>query len=44
MPNASSNLAIGTFVLWLLLMWRAYQGQEWEVPFAGPMARKLAAS
>ena len=35
------GLSVGTFVLWLLLMWRAYQGEEWEVPVAGEMARKL---
>lgn len=35
-------LGIGSFVLWILLMWRAYQGHEWELPFAGDMARKLA--
>jgi uncharacterized membrane protein len=35
------GLAAGTFVLWLLLMWRAFQGEEWELPVAGEMARKL---
>jgi uncharacterized membrane protein len=35
------GLAVGTFVLWLLLMWQAYQGEEWELPMAGGMARKL---
>ena len=35
------GLAAGTFVLWLLLMWRAFQGDEWELPVAGEMARKL---
>jgi uncharacterized membrane protein len=34
-------LFFGTFVLWVLLMWRAYQGREWEVPVAGGIARKL---
>lgn len=33
---------LGGFFLWLFLMWRAYQGREWESPIAGPMARKLA--
>jgi uncharacterized membrane protein len=37
----SIGLAFATFVLWVLLMWRAYQGREWEVPFAGGIARKL---
>lgn len=27
-------------ILWLMLMFRAYQGQEWEAPIAGPLARK----
>jgi uncharacterized membrane protein len=35
------GLAVGTFVLWLLLMWQAYQGEEWELPLAGGVARKL---
>jgi uncharacterized membrane protein len=29
------------FVLWVLLMWRAYQGREWEAPIAGGIARKM---
>jgi uncharacterized membrane protein len=36
-------LGFGTFVLWLLLMWRAWQGKEWETPIAGPLARRIAA-
>jgi uncharacterized membrane protein len=35
------GLAIGTFVLWVVLMWRAYQGEEWEVPIAAGIARKM---
>jgi uncharacterized membrane protein len=35
------GLGIGTFVLWVVLMWRAYQGEEWEVPIAGGLARKM---
>jgi uncharacterized membrane protein len=34
-------LSIGTFVLWLLLIYRAYRGELWEVPFAGQVARRL---
>jgi len=37
----SLALSVGTFVLWVLLMWRAYQGREWQVPFAADLARKL---
>ena len=33
---------LGGFFLWIFLMWRAFQGREWESPIAGPMARKLA--
>jgi uncharacterized membrane protein len=31
---------LGGLVLWLLLMYKAYQGQEWELPIAGPIDRK----
>jgi uncharacterized membrane protein len=34
-------IGFGTFVLWLLLMWRAFHGKEWEVPIAGGFARRL---
>ena len=36
------SLGIGAvgLVIWLVLMWKAYQGQEWELPVAGPIARK----
>jgi uncharacterized membrane protein len=34
-------IGFGSFVLWLLLMWRASQGQEWEVPIAGGLARRI---
>ena len=35
------GLSLGTFVLWIALMWQAFQGKEWELPFAGGMARKM---
>lgn len=35
---------IGSLVLWLALIWRAYLGQEWELPVAGPLARRLVSS
>jgi uncharacterized membrane protein len=37
------TLGIGaaSFVLWLMLMWRAFHGAEWEAPVAGPLARKM---
>jgi uncharacterized membrane protein len=37
----SVGLAVAAFVLWVLLMWRAYQGREWEMPIAGGIARKI---
>jgi uncharacterized membrane protein len=37
----SFGVSIVSFVLWLLLMWQAYQGKEWELPFAGVFARRM---
>ena len=37
----SVGLFFATFMLWVLLMWRAYQGREWELPIAGGLARKI---
>jgi len=34
-------LTIVGFVLWLLLIYKAWQGEEWEVPFLGKYARKF---
>lgn len=34
-------VGLGGLVLWLLLMFRAYQGHEWELPVVGAQARKL---
>ena len=39
----SLGLGLGSFVLWILLMWRAWQGREWETPVAGSFARRMAA-
>jgi uncharacterized membrane protein len=39
----SMAVGFGSFVLWLLLMYRAYQGQEWEVPLVGRHSRKALA-
>jgi uncharacterized membrane protein len=36
-------VSLGSFVLWIVLMWRAWRGAEWEAPVAGAMARRLAA-
>lgn len=35
-------IGIISFVLWLVLIYKAWQGKEWEVPFLGKIARKLA--
>jgi uncharacterized membrane protein len=37
----SFGISIVSFGLWLLLMWQAFQGKEWEVPFAGVFARRM---
>lgn len=38
----SLGLGLGSFVLWIMLMWRAWQGREWETPVAGSFARRIA--
>jgi len=30
-----------SFVLWLMCIYKAWQGEEWEVPFAGKFARQI---
>lgn len=37
----SFGLSIVSFVLWIYLMWQAFQGNEWEAPFAGVFARRM---
>lgn len=39
------SIALGVlgFVLWLYLMFRAYSGDEWELPVVGEYARRFAA-
>ena len=36
------GLSIGAFILWLMLMYKAYNNQRWELPVIGPMATKQA--
>lgn len=38
----SLGFSAAALVLWLYLMYRAWQGDEWEVPIAGRYARQLA--
>jgi uncharacterized membrane protein len=35
------GVGVVSLVLWLMLMWKAYNGAEWEAPIAGPLARRL---
>ena len=37
----SVGISMVSFVLWLFLMWQAFQGKEWEAPFAGLFARRM---
>ena len=39
----SLGLGLGGLVLWVWLMFQAYQGKTWEVPGLGPHVRRLAA-
>jgi len=31
---------VGVFILWLLLMFKAYNNERWVLPFVGPLAEK----
>lgn len=35
-------IGLASLVLWLALMFMAYQGREWELPIAGEHARKFS--
>lgn len=37
----SALIGIVSFVLWLILIYKAWQGQEWEVPVLGKFAKNL---
>jgi len=37
----SLGLSLGGLILWLYLMYRAWSGDEWEVPFVGKWARQV---
>jgi uncharacterized membrane protein len=37
----SLGMGLGFFILWLTLMFMAFQGREWEVPGVGAQARRL---
>ncbi len=36
-------LSLLAFVLWIMLMWKAFQGETYLVPFVGEMAQKQLA-
>jgi uncharacterized membrane protein len=35
-------VGIISFVLWLLMIYKAWMGEEWEVPVLGKFARRMA--
>ena len=37
----SALVGIVTFALWLVLIYKAWQGEEWEVPMLGKVAKNL---
>lgn len=38
----SPLIAIAGFIIWLALMWKAYNNEEWELPFIGKIAKEQA--
>lgn len=40
----SLGLGLGGFVLWIVLIIKAYQGQRWKLPYLGDMAERYAGS
>lgn len=42
--SLSLLLGLGSFVLWLVLMFRAFQGERWEIPGLAPYASRLLES
>lgn len=38
---ASLALSLGALILWIYLMYRAWSGDEWEVPYVGRWARQV---
>ncbi len=40
----SLGLGLGGMVLWIVLILKAYQGQQWKLPYIGNMAERYAAS
>jgi uncharacterized membrane protein len=36
----SAVLSLGGFILWVVLIVRAFQGREWQAPFVGQLVRR----
>ena len=36
-------LSLGSFVLWIVCMWKAFQGEMYKVPYVGELAEKQLA-
>lgn len=36
-------LSFAAFILWILLMWKAFQGETYKVPYVGELAEKQLA-
>ena len=39
----SPLIALASFILWLLLMWKAYNGETYKLPYVGDLAEKQLA-
>lgn len=37
----SALVGVATFILWLVLIYKAWQGDQWEVPVLGKVAKDL---
>ena len=37
----SALISLATFVLWLVLIYKAWQGDQWEMPVLGKIAKNL---
>lgn len=40
-PLLSGLVMIAGFVLWLFLIYKAYQGEKWQVPYIGKIVAKM---
>ncbi len=36
-------LSLASFILWIVLMWKAFQGETYKLPYVGEMAEKQLA-